>query len=134
MYAESYATLQAGMDEDVAELINLNTKLNYAISARVDLGVNYEGWDLKKLEEYMTNLGLDSSMAKELFESVVEEPASILPYSLGYLQIEELKEEAQDQLGKKFDEKEFNKVLLDTGNTRFDIVEKQVEAYIKETK
>ena len=48
--------------------------------------------------------------------------------------IEELKEEAQDQLGKKFDEKEFNKVLLDTGNTRFDIVEKQVEAYIKETK
>ena len=134
MYAESYATLLAGMDEDVAELINLNTKLNYAISARVDLGVNYEGWDLKKLEEYMTNLGLDSSMAKELFESVVEEPASILPYSLGYLQIEELKEEAQDQLGKKFDEKEFNKVLLDTGNTRFDIVEKQVEAYIKETK
>ena len=48
--------------------------------------------------------------------------------------VEELKEYAQEELGDKFNEVEFHKVILDAGPCQFYILEDLVKEYVKENK
>ena len=50
---------------------------------------------------------------------------------MGYEQFRALKEKAQDALGDQFQEKAFNEVILKSGTVPFSVVERNVEAYIK---
>jgi len=47
------------------------------------------------------------------------------------LKIQELRRRAQEQLGDKFDQREFHDTLLKNGALPLEILEEQVNAYIK---
>ncbi len=124
-----------GYSDDIfADLEKLNTELNLLVSARVEIGVNYEGWTIEETSEYLTDAGFDGSIAEEIVEYVIAEPANYQMYCLGWLEMLELREHAEDELGDKFDEVEFHKVILDAGPSQFFLIKEQVDEYIKENK
>ena len=56
----------------------------------------------------------------------------ILSYAVGGMEILELRENAENELGDAFSLKDFHKAILDAGPAPFSIVEEFVDAYIEQ--
>ena len=112
----------------------INGQLNILVSARVEIGVNYEGWTVEETANYLTQAGFDGSVAQDIFDYVIAEPANYQMYCMGWLEFERLRDMAEEQLGGKFNEKVFHQVLLDAGPCQFKFVEQKVQKYIDAVK
>ncbi len=117
-----------------AELEADNLKLNLLVSARLEIGINYEGWDIDETKKYLSDNGFLPEAANDLFDYVVAEPVNYQMYCMGWLEFEELKDYAETELGDKFDEKEFHKAVLDAGPCQFYVLRKEVDKYIQSVK
>ena len=131
-YAELYSYGIAGIDKDVAKLMVQNTIATLCVYGKADVGVNYLGWDFKKLQEFLSDYGFSKSQSRTVFDSMVAEPANYLQYTLGYLEIEELKKEAMNKLGDKFKLAEFHKFFLSIGAAPFSVIEDYLGKWIEE--
>lgn len=130
MYTETQSWATSGLDGDVAMLHALETAMGYVMDAYVDLGVNGLGWDLEKTEDELERIGLSGSSAELLYDFVVSRPGMIVPYGYGMVEFYRLRGKATTALGDDFDEVEFHEVLLTNGDRPFELVEKDVDAYI----
>jgi uncharacterized protein (DUF885 family) len=142
-YQEGWATYVELMSYDYyedyaydtyADFEKVNSELSLLISARVEIGVNYEGWTLDDTADYLNNNGFNGDAASDLYDYVIAEPANYQMYILGWLEFKGLREEAEEALGDSFDEKEFHEVLLDAGPCQFFLLEKLVDDYILNAK
>jgi len=61
-------------------------------------------------------------------------PGQALAYKLGQLKIRELRQRAQKELGPKFDVRDFHDVVLRNGRLPLDLLEEQVNEYIKQAR
>lgn len=100
-------------------LYQSDTIIGLALSSRVDLGVNYEGWTLNDVNKFFEDNGFNSYYAADVYAYVVEAPATYLRYFIGYLEIEQLKKDYQNQEMGNYSEKDFHKKLLDIGPADF---------------
>lgn len=142
-YSEGWATYVeldsyylAGLDEHVATLLEKNLAATLSMYARLDIGINYEGWTKEKTSTYLTeNIGIsDEETISELFKSMIEEPTNYLKYSIGYLEFKELRDKAIDKLGSKFVLKDFHEFILSTGPAPFDVINKYLTVWMSEQK
>lgn len=130
----SYKYYEGYADELYADFEEINSELNILISARVEIGVNYEGWKLEDTQAYLSENGFSESIAQDIIDYVVAEPANYQMYCVGWLEFEELREYAEKELGDSFDEIEFHKALLDAGPCQFTLLKKHVDIYIEQNK
>lgn len=61
-------------------------------------------------------------------------PAAFEPYYVGYHEIINMKEDAQQALGSRFHEKEFHTALLESGIAPFQVVQQHIDAYVEKNK
>lgn len=133
MYAEIVALSNAPQLSDAAiENLQINTSLGYVLDAAADLAVNGLGYSVDDVAEYLDSLGLNSANAESLYDFVISQPGTILPYGIGLMKFLNLREDAKEALGSKFDLKEFNTVLLTGGDRPFSMVEADVNEWVKE--
>ena len=130
-YIEGKAITYHLDNDNLAKLITIDTNYSYALMGRVDIGVNYEGWTLEDLENYMIGLNLGSDGAQELYEIMVEEPAVYLPYAVGPVFYLNLEEKAMEELGSDFVQKEFYEAVLEPGFCTYENMEQSVNEYIE---
>ena len=134
MYVENHAYNYFLDNEKEVEYMILNNLFSYYLYGYCDLQMHYNGWRSNQIKKYLENY-IAASYAREyatsIYESNLGDPAMFLPYSLGMYNMMELCETAQKELGDKFDLKEYNKVVLDTGEAPFDILNERVNEYIK---
>ena len=133
-YVETNAFYYADYPEmrmEVSDILRADRIASLFIHARVDIGVNYEGWSVEELNEYLDFFGMGDMVAsKEFHRRVVQEPANYLKYAVGLLEFLELYSYASNQLGNDFTLLEFHKSVLDVGPAPFSIVREAVENYI----
>ncbi len=99
--------------------------------ARLDWGINYEGWSLEETIEYVDKYEVFCMSVPSTYNFLKSEPGYYQPYAMGMLEFEELKTYTKDQLGEHFDELEFHKVVLDAGPCQFSILRGLVEEYVE---
>lgn len=125
----SYSYANTGNDK-----LNSLATANYAtilcLYAKMDIGINYYGWDESNTASFLSDYGFDSTVAKTIFNSIVSEPANYCKYVLGYIGFSELKETAQSRLGDKFNLKEFHKFIMDLGPVTFDTLNERLDQWI----
>ena len=105
--------------DSLCTLYQSDTIISLALSSRVDLGVNYEGWTLNDVNQFFEDNGFNSYYAADVYAYVVEAPATYLRYFIGYLEIEQIKNDYKNQKMENYSEKEFHKQLLDIGPADF---------------
>lgn len=133
--AISYYTFDGAKNsENVARLYQINDELNYLVCGRIDIGINYEGWSVQDTKDYLNEKGLNGDAADDLYTTLVGDPGVYQSYSTGYYELVEIKNYAEEELGSKFDLKEFNTVVLETGPCQFNILKEQVDKYISTKK
>lgn len=142
-YAEGWATYVefeyaydfAGADETLADVLAGNEATLLALSAYIDIGIHYDGWDREDVAEYIAGFGVaDQDAIDEIFDYIVEEPGNYLSYFIGYLEFLDLREMAEEELGDAFDAKQFHDFVLRTGPAPFYIIEEYMEDWMKEQK
>lgn len=143
-YTEGYATyveLFSGkylteIDADAIELENAFTIFQNSLVALLDIGIHYEDWTVKDAEQLFADNGMDTAQMDiaGLYKQIQGNPTAFLSYYVGYAEIESLRNEAQDKLGKKFEDKAFHEAILKSGSAPFSVVQRNVEAYIESAK
>ena len=128
-YAEIYSYQIAGLDDGLAQLLAQNTIASLCIYSRADIGIHYEGWSKQDTIDYIKKY-FTSDAGSTIYDTLLEEPAVYLPYCVGYIQINDLKEKAQAQLKDDFSLKEFHEFLLDIGPANFEIINDQFNTWI----
>ena len=127
MDSYSYLDMKSEL-EPLKKLLPDNYLYNMALSARVDLGVNYEGWSVDQAVKYMQQYGtISTSGMKALYRYVIQNPANYLCYYIGYLEFMELKNYYKQKSGNAYDEKVFHKIILDAGPNSFRILKQRID-------
>ena len=129
-YVEFQSYHYAGLDNDVATILELNQDATLSLYASTDIGIHYEGWTLEDTKKFWNNYGITNDDAIEsIFELIVEEPTHYLKYYIGFLKFEELKKETSLKNIKDYNDKSFHQAVLSIGPAPFDIVDKYLPAY-----
>ena len=133
LYSEflSY-TFQNGMDPDGARLLMYNASASIGLNALLDLNINYFGWDEDQTREYLSDYYdvENSNIVSEIYQTLIENPGYYLTYYVGYMEFCEMREQAEKELGDKFDAKEFHKLMLDIGPAPFSVIRSRLETWL----
>ncbi len=129
-YVEYYSYYLAGIDENLADFLATNNMIILCMYARADIGIHYEGWTRSKTRDFIVPYIGDEEVADAIYDTLLEEPAIYLPYAIGYLEIEELRKEAEQDLGSDFSAKAFHTFLLDIGPAQFDVIGTYMEEWL----
>lgn len=129
-YVELLSYHYAGLNEDVATLLELNQDATLSLYASTDIGIHYDGWTLEDTKKFWNNYGITNDDAiQSIFELIVEEPAHYLKYYVGFLEFEELKKETALRNINNYNDKSFHQAVLSIGPASFDILAKYLPAY-----
>ena len=129
-YAENMSYTWTGLDVNLARCLQLNQDITLALYGRIDLGIHYEGWTTDDVTEFLSNYGLDDDeTVHSVFRAIVSDPASYLPYCIGYMEFKELRDDTEETMGDDFNLKEFHQCILNIGPCSFDVLEKYIQKY-----
>ena len=127
-YAENMSYTWTGLDVNLARCLQLNQDITLALYGRIDLGIHYEGWTTDDVTEFLSDYGLDDDeTVHSVFRAIVADPASYLPYCIGYMEFKELREDTEETMGDDFDLTQFHQCILNIGPCSFDVLEKYIQ-------
>ena len=99
-----------------------------------DTGIHWLGWDIEHARQCFTdNSALSTHNIQTELERYVSWPGQALGYKVGELRLRQLRREAEQALGERFDIRQFHDTLLLAGPLPLDIVEARVHAWIKKS-
>ena len=131
-YAEIFAYRYTGVSPDEVSILQNNMIVSLCLYGLCDIGVHAHGWTENEVLEFLQKYGnWSKDTANAVYSAVVDEPASYLKYTVGYLEIMRLKEKMKELLGGNFTEKTFHTYLLDMGPCSFQILEDYMELWWK---
>lgn len=99
----------------------------------LDIGINYDGWSKDQAAAFIrTCFDADDALVEELWQTMIDNPTNYLEYAGGYVEILEMRKEAEKTLGNRFSAKEFHKFLLDLGPVPFSVTRKYFKIWLKQ--
>ena len=130
-YVEMYSYQISGIDKNLARFLQTNNMVILCMYARADIGIHYEGWTKERTVSYVNQFVGDEEVAKSIYATLLEEPAIYLPYAVGYLEFNDLREEAKERLGDQFVAKDFHRFVLDIGPSQFGVLDQYMDQWIE---
>jgi uncharacterized protein (DUF885 family) len=111
----------------------LDSEMHRAIRLVVDVGIHVKGWTREQSIQYSLDHEAESenSIISEI-ERYMAGPGQALSYKIGELKIEELKAKAEENMGDKFDIRQFHNKLLESGCLPLNIMEAKIDNWMKE--
>ena len=136
LYAESLAKDAGWYEGDpFGDLGRLQAEMFRAVRLVVDTGIHAQRWPREQAIAYMLEkTGMGEKEVTAEIERYIVSPGQACAYKVGMLKIRELRARAQQELGAKFDQREFHDAVLQNGALPLDILEQQVNAYIARKK
>jgi uncharacterized protein (DUF885 family) len=133
LYAERLG-LEAGFYQNpYSDFGRLTYEIWRACRLVVDTGMHYLGWSREQAIEFMEeNSGLSQHNIRAEVDRYIAWPGQALAYKTGELKIRELRQLAEERLGRRFDIRQFHDVVLGSGAVPLDILEQNVRRYIDE--
>jgi uncharacterized protein (DUF885 family) len=133
MYAERLAwELGVYIDDPHGDIGRLRLELLRAVRLVVDTGIHAMGWTREEAKAYMREaLGDSSNRWSHEVERYTVLPGQATSYKIGMLKILELRQLAMEQLGDRFDIKEFHNVVLTNGSIPLDVLSRVVNDFIE---
>ena len=113
--------------KQLRQLYRDNDLLSLSLSSLCDLYVNYKNYDENALANYLQTYGIDKDSAQNLYRYVIENPTTYLSYSIGYYELDQLKQTMSDSLGKAFKISDFHESVLNVGSCNFSILRQEIE-------
>lgn len=133
LYAEQIAKTDMGMydNDPLGDLGRLQAEMFRAVRLVVDTGMHAKRWSREKAIDYMlSKTGMTEAEVTREIERYVVWPGQATAYKVGQLYILRLRAMAEQQLGEKFDLREFHEMILLNGAMPLEILEESVIDWI----
>jgi uncharacterized protein (DUF885 family) len=132
LYTESLGK-ELGLYKDPYQYFGmLGNEMHRAVRLVVDTGLHSKGWTREHAITYSLENEAESeaSITTEI-ERYMAIPGQALSYKIGQLKIMQLRQKANDKMGKKFDIKKFHEKVLESGVMPLALLEKKIDTWIK---
>ncbi|MBF6025524.1 DUF885 domain-containing protein [Lysobacter niastensis] len=131
LYAERLGSDMGLYDDPYDRMGQLAYDMWRAVRLVVDTGMHSKGWSRDRAIEYfMDNSPKTRQDVVNEIDRYIGWPGQALAYKIGQLKISELREKAAKQLGDRFDLREFNDAVLETGSVPLKALEAHIDAWI----
>ncbi|GAA3946595.1 DUF885 family protein [Chitinophaga oryziterrae] len=138
-YGEGYALYCESLGKELGLYTNpymyfgrLGDEIHRAIRLVVDVGLHSKGWTREQAIKYMLdNEPLSEQEATAEIERYMAIPAQALSYKIGEMKIRELRNKYAQQLGNKFNIKDFHDELLGDGCVPLSVLEEKMARRFK---
>lgn len=130
-YTEMQSFYYAGLDPDLASLLQHNQAATLSLYATADIGIHYFGWEKEKNAAFWSEYGVDDTATiKRITDLILEEPGNYLKYYVGYLKFRQMREQFALE-NKSFSVSAFHEAILRTGPSPFSVLEETVRDQLK---
>ena len=138
-FVEGWALYAASLGEELGLYRDVEAKrdaasaqLKCAAALVVDTGLHAMGWTRAQAVEYLrAQLALDDASAALMTDRFVAQPARALSCKMGELKFQALRSRAQQQLGAKFDYREYHSEVLKDGAMPLDILDAKLRVWME---
>ena len=101
----------------------------------VDTGMHAKGWSREEAVDFLKqNTALSLHEINTEIDRYISWPGQAVSYKIGELKIRELRKKAENQLGEKFNIRDFHQVILEQGTVTLTILEERVNQWIKKVR
>ena len=131
LYSESLGE-ELGLYDDPYQYFGmLSAEMHRAIRLVVDTGLHTKGWSREKAIQYSLDNEAESEagITSEI-ERYMANPGQALSYKIGQLKIRELRSNAEQKLGDKFDIKVFHEKVLESGCIPLQLLEEKINKWV----
>ena len=131
LYSERLG-LEAGFYTDpYSDFGRLTMEIWRACRLVVDTGMHYLGWTREQAIDFMrANSAMPMHDIRAEVDRYIGWPGQALGYKIGELKIRELRKEAEQRLGERFDVRAFHDTVLGSGSVPLGVLEKNVAKWV----
>lgn len=98
----------------------------------IDTGIHHYGWSREKAIDYLTShTALSQHEVETEVDRYISWPGQALAYKLGELTIRRLRAEAEQKLGRNFDQRRFHDTILALGSVPLPVLEQRIAHFIE---
>jgi uncharacterized protein (DUF885 family) len=98
----------------------------------VDTGIHKFKWSREKaIQFFRDHTALSEVNIESEVERYIADPGQALAYMIGRLKIQEIRKQAEQELGNDFDIRKFHDVLLEDGALPLDLLEQKMTRWMK---
>jgi uncharacterized protein (DUF885 family) len=131
LYSESLGHDMGLYDTPARRMGELSYQMWRATRLVVDTGIHALGWDKARAVAFMReNTALTDANINAEVNRYISWPGQALGYMIGRLKILELRRNAEQALGGKFDLRRFHDAVLRSGSVPLDVLDAQVKDWI----
>lgn len=135
LYAESLGDDMGLYSDPYSKFGQLSYEMWRAVRLVVDTGIHVKHWTrAQAIQYFMQNCPKHELDVTNEIDRYIAWPGQALAYKTGELKIKELRAHARQDLGERFDLKDFHDVVLGSGPLPLDILERNVNQWIAERK
>lgn len=136
LYSEWLAKEMPGTYQDpLSEFGRLGSEIWRGIRLVVDTGLHSKGWTKQQAIDYfLANSAITEAQAKAEIERYITWPGQATGYKIGMIRIQELRADAEEELGEDFDIRGFHDAVLGGGGLPLDLLEKRVDQWVESVK
>lgn len=135
LYAEALAKELGAYQDPWNEYGRLLMELWRANRLVIDTGLHYYGWDMEQALAFrLANTPFSEEDSLNAIKRYLVMPGQATAYKVGQLKFLELKQFAQEKLGRKFDLASYHTFILQLGPLPLSLLEKEVKAWVQDQK
>lgn len=132
LYAERLAKEMGFFASPFNDFGRLVMEMLRAVRLVVDTGIHAKGWTEEQAVSYMLeNTSISEATARSETRRYFVWPGQATSYKIGMLRILQLREQAENALGERFDIREFHDVALGSGALPLPILENRINGWIE---
>ena len=126
-YVEMQSYYYAGLDEDMASLLQHNQAVMLSLYATSDIGIHYYGWEKDEMMKLWSGYGItDEATVEAITNLILEEPGNYLKYYVGYMKFTQLREACEAKQKSAFDPVQFHEEIMRIGPAPFELLEEKL--------
>jgi uncharacterized protein (DUF885 family) len=128
LYAESLGSQLGVYRDPYSRFGQLASERFRAARLVIDTGIHAMGWTREQAQDYLRKHA--PTQAQSEVDRYISWPAQALSYKMGQLKIMELRKNAEQRLGPKFDVRDFHEAVLRNGSLPLELLDQQVGKYV----
>ncbi|MGH8402159.1 MAG: DUF885 domain-containing protein, partial [Gammaproteobacteria bacterium] len=134
LYTETLCDEMGLYDTPYKKFGYLDYQMWRAVRLVVDTGIHSEGWTRAQAIKYFEdNTALSIDNITNEVDRYIAWPGQALSYMIGEIEIRNLRKQAEQTLGAKFDIKAFHAAVLEHGNMPLTVLKQVVDKWIQDT-
>lgn len=133
LYAERIPSEIGLYTDPYQDFGRLSMEIFRAARLVVDTGIHHKKWTRAEAVEYMLeNTANAEGDIRDEVDRYIVWPGQATAYKIGMMKIDEIRESAENELGERFDVRDFHDVILANGSVPLEILEELVKEWVSE--